>query len=83
MNLPRNVEFDATVRYVSRLKPLDVPSYVALDLRLAWRPTPHLEIAVVGRNLLDPAHPEFSESLVNSQNNEIERSVYGKVTWRF
>ena len=62
----------------------EIPAYVALDARVAWRPRANLEIAVVGQNLLDDHHPEFGPSaLIASPNVEIRRNVYGKVTWRF
>ena len=82
INLPANLEFDSVLRYVDNLNqrgPL-VPSYVALDLRLGWRPTPNWEFAVVGQNLLDRRHPEFGAA---ATRQEIPRSVYGKITWRF
>ena len=82
INLPANLEFDSVLRYMDNLNqrgPL-VPSYVSLDLRLGWRPTPNWEFAVVGQNLLDKRHPEFGAP---ATRQEIPRSVYGKVTWRF
>jgi iron complex outermembrane receptor protein len=82
INLPRNFEFDSVLRYVDNLNqrgPL-VPSYVSLDLRLGWRPTPNWEFAIVGQNLLDRQHPEFGAP---ATRQEIPRSVYGKLTWRF
>ena len=82
-DLPHDVQFDAWVRYVDRLPTLDIPAYVSLDLRLAWRPRKNLELAIVGQNLLDDRHPEFRSSLITTVPTEIERSVYGKVTWRF
>jgi len=57
-----------------------VPSYVTADLRLAWRPSPSLELSIVGQNLFDNQHPEFGAA---ANRQEIPRSVYGKVTWRF
>ena len=49
-----------------------------LDLRLAWRPIPKLEFAIVGQNLVQDHHAEFG-ALAGRQ--EIERSVYGKITY--
>ncbi len=71
------------VRYVDRLPTLQISSYVGLDVRLAWKPIPNLELAVVGQNLLDSQHPEFRPSFISTQQVEIQRGVYGKVTWRF
>lgn len=73
-DLRDDVEFDAIGRYVDELPFQDVPAYVALDLRLAWRPTCCSEISVVGQNLLDAEHPEFGG------NNQIQRGVYGMFT---
>jgi iron complex outermembrane receptor protein len=78
-----NVEFDSTLRYVDVLPFPKIPSYVTLDLRLAWSPLKNLEIAIVGQNLLDDRHPEFAPTFIGTQQSEVERSVYGKVVWRF
>jgi iron complex outermembrane receptor protein len=82
LNLPYHVDFSCWLRFVDRLPEQDIPSYLTVDARLSWRPTPDWELAIVGQNLLDTAHPEFT-SLFTIQRTEVERSVYGKVTWRF
>jgi iron complex outermembrane receptor protein len=82
MDLPAHFEFDSVLRWVDNLNQLgpSVPSYLALDLRLAWHPRPNIELAVVGQNLLDNQHPEFGTA---PSRQEIPRSVYGKVSWKF
>ena len=92
----RSVEFDLMGRYVSKVtgfNPDNVPgfpeaidSYFSMDARLAWRLLKNLEFTVVGQNLLDNHHPEFSSSprqLFRSPQAEIRRSVYGMVKWNF
>lgn len=74
------VEWDATVRFIDNLPNQGVPSYWSLDMRLAYSPRDDLEFAVVGQNLLDNQHPEFGGP---ASRREIQRGVYGKVTWRF
>ena len=37
-DLRENLEFDIMARYVDALTILDVPSYITMDARLAWRP---------------------------------------------
>jgi iron complex outermembrane receptor protein len=82
LDLPFNLEFDQIVRYVDSIPaPFEVSDYLALDLRLAWFPKPNLELSVVGRNLLDNQHPEIGAP--SALRKEVERSVYGKVTWHF
>ena len=83
MDLPHALSLDCTLRYVDDLPALNISSYLELDVRLAWRPTRNLELSVVGQNLLDSQHREFSPSFIATQQAEIERGVYGKVTWRF
>lgn len=54
-----------------------------MDVRLGWSPADNLEISIVGRNLLDSAHQEFVPAFVDTLPSQVERSVYGKITWRF
>lgn len=80
VDLPENIELDAGFRFVTQIFNQNVPEYGELDVRLAWRPIPTMELSVVGQNLLHSHHPEFGRL---SGRREIERSVYGKVLWRF
>jgi iron complex outermembrane receptor protein len=80
-NLPYNIEFDQVLRFVDELPNPIVPAYLELDLRLAWHPQQNLELALIGRNLLDKQHPELGPD--SPQREEVERSVFGKVTWKF
>lgn len=83
LDLPWNLEFDLGLRYVDALNNLNVPSYFSLDARLAWKPVKDLEVAVVGQNLLDRSHPEFKPTTIRTLPVEVERTVFGKVTWKF
>jgi hypothetical protein len=46
-------------------------------VRLGWRPHRVVELSVVGKNLHDPQHPEFSTAV------EIQRSVWGQIAFRW
>jgi iron complex outermembrane receptor protein len=52
LDLPGDLELDAGYRYVSRITNPNVamPGYSELDLRLAWRPIPKLELSIVGQS---------------------------------
>jgi iron complex outermembrane receptor protein len=65
---------------VSDIENQQVPGYSELDVRVGWRPTPELDLSVVGQNLLHDRHPEFGTS---TTRKEIERGVYGKMAWRY
>ena len=79
MDLPGRLELDAWLRYTDRLPQPRVPAYTELDLRLGWRATDRLELSLVGQNLLNEQHAEFWTAIPK----EVERSFYGRATWRF
>ena len=72
-----DVQLDAIWRRVSSLPAQGVPTYSSLIARAAWRPWAPLEVAIVGRDLLQSRHVEFGGG------TEVERSIYGEVAWRF
>jgi len=76
-------EFDLWPRFVSSLPERNVDSYFTFDARLGWRPMDGVELAVVGQNLFDSRHLEFTPELINTTPTEIQRAVYGKVTVTF
>jgi iron complex outermembrane receptor protein len=82
-DLPHNLQFDVAARYADSLPGRAVDSYIGLDVRLGWRPFKHLDFSIVGQNLLDHRRAQFSPSVVREQATQIQRSVYGKVTWTF
>jgi iron complex outermembrane receptor protein len=87
VDLPGNLEFDAGLRWVDRLRvnnagvPVRVSDYAELDVRLGWRPRPGIELSLVGRNLLHDRHREYTRS--NAPDVLVQRSVHGKLAWRF
>ncbi len=76
-----NLEFDMILRYVDRLVADDVPSYLTMDLRLAYRPRKNLELSVVGQNLLQEQHQEYNGG-ITTYATDVPRGVYGMITWR-
>jgi iron complex outermembrane receptor protein len=83
MDLGNNIELDMWVRHVGKLPSLDIESYTGFDARLGWRPRSDMELSLVGKNLFENQHQEFKPELIDVIPTEVERSVYGKVTWRF
>jgi len=87
IDLPHHLEFETGIRWVDALRlnnngaEAKVPGYFELDIRLAWHPTPGLELSLVGQNLLHDHHAEYGVPGPNRE--EIERSVYAKATWRY
>jgi iron complex outermembrane receptor protein len=80
LDLPGNLEFDVTGRYVSEIANQSVPAYREVDAQLTWQPTPAWELSLIGQNLLHRQHVEFGTP---GNRRAIERSVVGKAVWRF
>ena len=83
IDLPKHFEQDLSLRYVDRLSSLNIPSYYSLDFHLGWRPGTHLELSLVGQDLLNSRHLEFIPEFINTTPTEVRRSISGLVTWRF
>lgn len=71
---------DAVIRYSGKLSNPDVPAYTAMDIRYGWKMTPDIELSVIGQNLLDSEHPEFSAV---ASRAEYERGLFAKLQWYF
>jgi iron complex outermembrane receptor protein len=81
LDLPGRVELDAGLRWVDELPAQSVSSYLAGNVRVAWRPNAQWEVAVVGQHL-GRTHAELGRSFVIGAER-VPASVYGQVTWRY
>jgi iron complex outermembrane receptor protein len=81
-NITKDLELNSSLYYVEHLRSGSVPSYIRLDAGVTWRPKDGLELSVGVQNALDDRHPEFGNSL-NTLSDEIPRSVYAQLLWRF
>jgi iron complex outermembrane receptor protein len=81
--MTRNLTWDASANFVGRLSSPAVPSYTRVDTQLTWRPGEHISLSIVGQNLVEDRHLEFSSSSDAGPSNFITRSAYGKLTWSF
>ncbi|MBN1911535.1 MAG: TonB-dependent receptor [Pirellulales bacterium] len=61
------------------------PSYFVGDVRLAWRPRKDFELFVVGRNLLNSSHLEYSRETVvpASPQYMVQSEVLGGINLRY
>jgi len=82
LDLPHHLEWDSMIGYVGKLADGNIPAYTRVDSRIGWRVGESVEISVVGQNLLTPRHAEFPDN-DSLDHTLVERSVFGKVTWRF
>ncbi|MCK5188737.1 MAG: TonB-dependent receptor, partial [Methylococcales bacterium] len=82
-DISRQWEFDFVTRVVDQIDEYDIDAYVAIDTRLAYKPVTGLELSFVAQNLFDSHHPEFGEATLETTPTEVERSIYGKLSWQF
>ena len=78
-NIPKGFELGPTYRYVSSLPAQNVTAYSTGDVRFGWRAKRNWEIAVVGRNLMQPHHAEFGSDVDTIVG--IKREAYARITW--
>ncbi len=84
LNLPYNCELNTWLRYTDRNIIEDLDQYIELDVNATWYAGDYLELALVGRNLLDSHHYEYGPSfLLTTQSTEVDRSFYARATVRF
>ena len=70
---------DGTLYYVDELPAYNIDAYARFDLRIGWRLTDAVQLELVGQNLFDDAHREFTAPTdVNAA--EIQRSIFGRLT---
>ncbi len=81
MSLTQEVELDLAMRAIGALPSPAVPSYIALDARLGWNVTEHVQLSLSGYNLLDAHHTEFI--VASPPQRAVRRSVYATARWSF
>jgi len=79
MDLPYQTELDAIARHVTALSNPSVPAYLAVDLRVGWKPREQVELSMAGQNLFG-THSEFAGP---STRSELGPSVFFKILGRF
>lgn len=81
LDITPRVRWDNSLYYVDAIRPgmRKVDDYLRLDTRLGWEAAPGVELSLVGRNLLEGKHPEYT----SAYPSEIQRSVLGIISVRF
>lgn len=79
LDLPYRLSLYTGIRHVDGLKNLDSPGYTAVDVSLIWNALSRLQLSITAQGLTDPEHIEFGPASAQ----EIERSILGKIQWRF
>ena len=83
LDLPANIEWDTTLRYVGSLPWQQTKGYLTADVHLGWSPREDWQIALVGRNLLDHYHVESIIPQEQRPGQEVARGFFARVTWKY
>lgn len=83
VDLPRQTELDLAWRWVAERPAWNIASYDSLDLRLAWRPARHPELALAVENLFDERHVEFVDERLQQPGAVLGRVASAQVKWHF
>ncbi len=82
-DLSERIQFNLWLRYVSSVDLYNIPGYVTMDTRLAFKPTKNVELFLVGQNLLSQNHREIVSDFISSLSTNIPRGIYVGAAWRF
>jgi iron complex outermembrane receptor protein len=85
IDLLHSIELDLVARYVSPLPggPIDTPDYVSADARIGFHPGSRFGAGLVGKDLLEARHTEFSFPAAIPEVRAVQRRVFGFVSWVF
>jgi iron complex outermembrane recepter protein len=79
---PIGIEMTNALYYVDEMSVINIPGYYRFDTRISYPLTDKVELSLIGQNLLDDRHQEFTNFLFKSPA-EIGRSVYASVAYKF
>lgn len=81
-NINTHWTLDTSTTYVDDLTAFNIDDHVSLNINISAKINEHLRVNLIGQNLTDNSHREFGSS-DDINSGEIERSIFGKLTWQF
>lgn len=82
-HLPRAFTFDFGFRFVDKIPTNQIKHYYNLDAQITWQVIQNVKFAVVGQNLLQAQHTEYSPSYDDIQAAWVSRGFSGKLQIQF
>jgi outer membrane receptor protein involved in Fe transport len=83
LDITRRLHFNAAAYFTDRINQYNVPAFISTDLNVMWEPQDGMEVTVGVMNLVDNRHPEFGTSGGQGFADEVPRTFYAEVTYRF
>jgi iron complex outermembrane recepter protein len=82
-NINDKVSVDLWLYHYGEMKSSQVDAFTSANLRVEWRPTDQLSLAIVGKNLLDSGRSEFYREVFFTDRFKIERNYFLELQWNF
>jgi iron complex outermembrane receptor protein len=83
LDITRQLHLNAGVYFVDRIPEYQIPAYISTDLNVTWEPREDLELMLGVSGLVDNNHPEYGTTANQGYADQVPRTVYAQVTWRF
>ncbi len=82
-DISEKLQLNLWMRYISKIAFYDIPDYVTMDAKLAFKPVRNVELFLVGQNLFSENHREFVADTIPSIPSTIPRGIYVGARWQF
>lgn len=82
-DISEKLQVNIWVRYTSDITFYNIPGYVTMDTKLAYKPIKNIEVFLVGQNLFREKHQQYVADAVPSAAAWISRGIYVGARWQF
>lgn len=82
-DISNRLQLNLWLRYTSRVEFYNIPDYVTMDAKLAFKPVRNIELFLVGQNLFSENHREYVSDIIPSTAARLPRGIYVGAQWRF
>ena len=82
-DISEKIQLNLWLRYTSKIEFYNIPDYVTMDAKLAFKPVKNIELFLVGQNLFSESHREFVSDIVPSTAARIPRGIFVGARWQF
>lgn len=82
-DISEKLQLNLWLRYTSKVALYNIPDYVTMDAKVAYKPVKNVELFLVGQNLFSKSHREFVSDIIPTTPALIPRGIYVGARWQF
>ncbi len=82
-DISEKLQLNLWLRYTSKVALYNIPDYVTMDAKVAYKPIKNVELFLVGQNLFSKNHREFDSEIIPTAPGLIPRGIYVGARWQF